>query len=313
MFLIAGESLIDLVAEPDDTYVPVPGGAPYNFARALALQGIPAGYANPFSTDHFGALLKRTLEASGAKHLGRLTDKPTSLALVTTSAAGKPEYAFYRESVADREIDAPTLLAAAPPNTVAFHTGALALVPPDDAIMVGALREWRARGALCTIDINMRPQVARSMGVAATRYAEAALAAASLAHVAKVSDEDLHHLGFSGAPHVAARALLHRGCRLVVVTLGAEGAWAISAEEQVFQAAARLAPVDTVGAGDCFFAGFVAALHHDGALLQLPHRPPSRQALEVALRHATACAAINISRRGCQPPTWDEALAQRAA
>lgn len=312
MFIVAGESLIDLVARPDDTYVPVPGGAPYNFARALALQGIAAGYVNPISTDHFGVVLKRTLAASGASHLGRSTDKPTSLALVATTADGQPEYSFYRECVADRDIDLPGVLAAVPADAVGFHTGALALVPPDDATIIGAMRALRSRGALCTVDINMRPQVARSMGVTSARYADAALAAASLAHIAKVSDEDLGHLGFSGSPQVAARALLHRGCRVVVLTLGAEGAWAIGADEQVFQAADRVAPVDTVGAGDCFFAGFVAALHHDGVLLDLPHRLPSRETLAVALRHATACASINISRQGCQPPTWDEALAYRA-
>jgi fructokinase len=149
--------------------------------------------------------------------------------------------------------------------------------------------------------------------VALSRYAEAALAAGSLAHVAKVSDEDLRHLGFSGSPQIAARALLHRGCRLVVLTLGAEGAWAIGAEDQVFQAAETVVPVDTVGAGDCFFAGFVAALHHHGVLLDLRHRVPSRETLVAALRHATASAAINLARRGCQPPTWDEVVARRGA
>jgi fructokinase len=313
MFIVAGESLIDLVARPDDTYVPVPGGAPYNFARALALQGVPAGYVNPFSTDHFGTLLRRTLEASGAVHLGRPTQRPTSLALVTTTPAGQPEYTFYRDRVADRDVDAHTLLAAAPADAIGFHTGALALVPPDDTIVLGAMRELRGRGALCSVDINMRPQVAQNMGVTSSRYAEAALAAAGMAHVAKVSDEDLHHLGLSGSPQVAARALLHRGCRLVVVTLGAEGAWAISAEGQVFQAADSITPVDTVGAGDCFFAGFVAALQHRGALLELRHRVPSREALTLAMRHATACASINLTRPGCQPPTWDEAVTRRGS
>jgi fructokinase len=313
MFVVAGESLIDLVAGADETYVPVPGGAPYNFARALALQGIATTYLNPFSTDHFGALLRRTLAESGARHSGRSTDKPTSLALVTTTADGQPEYSFYRDRVADRDIDSPAVRAATQGEITGFHTGALALVPPDDQTMLAAMRDLRARGSLCTVDINMRPQVAQSMGVAANRYAEAALAAASLAHVAKVSDEDLRHLGFSGSPQVAARALLHRGCRLVVLTLGAEGAWAISAEDQVYQAAETVVLVDTVGAGDCFFAGFVAALYHRGALLDLQHRVPSREALGIAMHHATASAAINLSRRGCQPPTWDEVVARRGA
>jgi fructokinase len=174
--------------------------------------------------------------------------------------------------------------------------------------MMEVVRHCRAHGVLCTVDVNMRPQIAQTLGIGASRYRDAALAVLSAAHVAKVSDEDLHHLGFSGAPQVAARALLHRGCRLVVLTLGAEGAWAISPEEQVFEPAQIVDFVDTVGAGDCFFAGFIASLQHQGALGELRDRAPPGPVLAQALRHAAICAAINISRKGCQPPTWDEAV-----
>jgi fructokinase len=308
MYVIVGESLIDLVSGQDGTLLPVPGGGPYNFARALALQGVPAAYVNPFSEDAFGGMLSRTLLASGAQHLGGTSAHPTSLALVTSDSSGKPHYSFYREGVADRDLELPALLAAVPDTVIGFHTGALALVPPDDALACEAVRHFRARGALCTVDVNMRPQVAQSMGISLSRYRDAALAVLSACHVAKVSDEDLHHLGFSGAPQVAARALLHRGCRLVVLTLGSEGAWAIGPEEQVFEPAQLVEAVDTVGAGDCFFAGFIAALHRHGRLQELRDRPAPPDDLSIALRHAAVCAAINIGRKGCAPPTWDEAV-----
>jgi len=312
MYVVAGESLIDLVVRADGSYQPVPGGGPYNFARALALQGIPTGYANPFSHDAFGGLLQRTLQAAGAQHLGQISSKPTALALVSTDARGQPQYSFYREGVADRTIDAAALLGSISADTLGFHTGALALVPPDDAGMMQIVRHCRAQGVLCTVDVNMRPQIAQTLGISASRYRDAALAVLTSAHVAKVSDEDLHHLGFSGAPQVAARALLERGCKLVVLTLGADGAWALSADAQVFEAAPKVETVDTVGAGDCFFAGFIASLRHQGALAALHERAPGAGVLVQALRHAAICAAINIGRKGCDPPTWDEAVRWRA-
>jgi len=311
MFIVAGESLIDMVATADGTYAPMPGGAPYNFARALALQGIAAGYANPFSDDILGRLLKGTLEASGARHLGAISGKPTSLALVATDERGQPNYSFYRSEVADRDIDAQALLGSPRDEVIGFHSGGLGLVPPDHALIVEAMQKLRARGVLCTVDINMRPQVAHSMNVAMDEYRQAALAVSRLAHVAKVSDEDLQHLGLPGAPQVSANALLQRGCRLVILTLGAEGAWAISAEDEIFQPAARVKVVDTVGAGDCFFAGLIASLKHQGVLQDLIHRAPSGVVLAQALRHANACAAIDIGRKGCQPATWEEAVAWR--
>ncbi|MYR58966.1 carbohydrate kinase family protein, partial [Streptomyces sp. SID625] len=57
-------------------------------------------------------------------------------------------------------------------------------------------------------------------------------------------------------------------------------------------------PLDTVGAGDSFDAGFVAALLRG---LPLP------QALEIA----AACGALSTRAHGGTPaqPTWDEAAA----
>src|SRR6185369_4493075 len=143
MFLIAGEALIDMVATPEGTYRPVPGGAPFNFARALALQDIDAGYLNPFSEDAFGALLKRTLQDSGALHLGHTSRRPTSLALVTTDHEGHPHYSFYRADVADRDFDEAAIDSVDAGRIAGFHTGALALVPPDHERVLRAARSFR--------------------------------------------------------------------------------------------------------------------------------------------------------------------------
>lgn len=307
MFLIAGESLIDLVHQSDGSYRPFPGGAPYNFARALALQGVASCYLNAFSGDAFGILLGETLARSGAGHRGMTSDKPTSLALVSTDAQGHPRYSFYRDSVADRALGIPDIVRMAGQPPLGFHTGALALVPPDNLVAMGALEYFRDQGIPCTVDINLRPPVARSQGVDLQHYRDAALAAARLAHVVKLSDEDLLGLGITQSSDDFADSLLHQGCRLVLLTLGASGAWVYSAHSRHFQPAETLRVVDTVGAGDAFFAGFIAALHRAGLWSGILLTLPGPDALVQALRHASACAAINIEREGCQPPTWEEA------
>lgn len=304
MFVIAGEALVDFIAAEDGRYRAVAGGAPYNFARALALQGVAAGYANPLSTDHFGALLNASLLSSGAAHLGPMIGKPTSLAIVSKSADGQPSYQFYRDGIADRALTLQQLTGHFEAATRGFHSGGLALVPPDHTTIIQAQKIARNKGILCTLDVNMRMQVASSMSVAPGEYRDAARAAIAGADMVKVSDEDLQHLGFTGAPNEAARALLNETCRLVIVTLGANGAWLLSETDDIFCAADTVTVVDTVGAGDCFFAGFIASLIRDDAFQT--SRARTRPVLDRALRHATQCAAINITREGCQPPTWAE-------
>jgi fructokinase len=304
MYVVLGESLIDMVAGPGGVDQPLPGGAPYNFARALALRGFAAGYANPFSEDFFGQLLRRTLEASGAKHLGNRSSRPTSIARVT-SRDGKPHYTFDRGLVADRDLDAAWLAEfVLRHEATGFHTGGLALVPQDAPHAMAMLLGYRMRKTPCTVDVNMRPAVAQSMGATEADCRAAAFRAIEAADIVKVSDEDLAHLDLAGDPVDRARTLLTGACKLVVLTLGAGGAWAITGQESIHQAAAQVDCVDTIGAGDCFFAGFVASLMKNRAWGS--GGPPTAQRLEDALRHATACAAFNLARRGCQPPGLED-------
>lgn len=313
MFVVAGENLVDLVAQPDGNYYPAPGGAPFNVACALALQGMPTGYLNPLSSDVFGALLLRTLTGAGATHLGPVVPAPTSLAVVAMNARGEPRYSFYRNGIADRAINGTEMAARTPDGTAVFHTGGLALVPPDTVRVVEALRAMHSRGVLCSIDVNARPAVVASMGVSPKDYREAALGAVACADIVKVSDEDFVHLGIDGPPEAAARALLDRGPSLVVLTLGSAGAVAIGHDLLVAHPAFAVDVVDSVGAGDCFFAGFLAWLSRHEALRHAVAGEASASTIEGALRHATACAAIDLTRRGCQPATWDEARAYVAA
>jgi ribokinase len=86
----------------------------------------------------------------------------------------------------------------------------------------------------------------------------------------------------------AATALLARGARAVVVTLGAAGALMLrDGDERLVVDGFPVRPVDTVGAGDCFVGALSVALAEK--------RPPAD-----ALRFANAAAAIAVTRPGAQ-------------
>jgi ribokinase len=104
-----------------------------------------------------------------------------------------------------------------------------------------------------------------------------------------------HATGHTPSPHIA-RELLQRGPDTVIVTLGSDGAMAYrKGEAPLYQAAFKVDPVDTLGAGDAFTAGF--------AVGTLEHRPMAE-----CLRRAAGCGAIAVRKLGVMNalPTRDE-------
>jgi sugar/nucleoside kinase (ribokinase family) len=82
-----------------------------------------------------------------------------------------------------------------------------------------------------------------------------------LADVVKASVEDVHWLYPARPPEQVAAEWLQLGPAVVAITLGAAGSIAVSAEAgAVHVEGQRVDVVDTIGAGDAFNAGLVAAM-----------------------------------------------------
>lgn len=301
---LAGEALIDLIASSEGTFTPCLGGAVYNLARALSRQGVGAMYLNPLSSDRFGRWLAQQLQQD-AVALARPTpvQEVTSLAVVNIDDTGHPDYSFYRAGVADRQISAASLQdSCSQLNELKMVcTGALALDVRDQHLYLPWLKAQKQTGQWVVIDANLRPSVMPDL----PSYRDAVQQALAIADIIKVSDEDLFHLGLdSTSPVECAQQLLKQtSAKLLALTLGEHGAWLMSANGlQCFaKESAKLVIADTVGAGDCFLAGLLAAL------LQQNFDISNQTAMNQLLQHALASASLCIQEKGCVPPTWEQA------
>ncbi len=292
--VVAGEALVDLMTAADGALLPTLGGSPFNLAVALGRLGRSVVYRSPLSSDTYGQQLARRLRESGVALAGATVDQPTSLAIVRISADGQPDYSFQRAGVADRSLEPLAVLRDWPADAGLFHVGSLSLMPPDGDSWRDLMQVLRERGVTTSVDVNMRPMVAPDP----VAYAATVKSVCAQARLLKVSDEDLAALGLGGEPLVEAHGLLGEATRVVLLTLGAQGAWCLTREHRVFHAAPKVEVVDAVGAGDCFYAGFLASLDEQQAL----HVEPNPIQLGRAMALGALAAAFNLQRPGCQPP-----------
>ncbi len=302
----AGEALMDMIEDEQGRLLPCAGGAVYNLTRALGLQGVGTLYLNPLSADRYGRLLASRIHEAGVT-LARPepVPQPTSLAVVGLDGQGKASYSFYREGVADRQVNAGGLnhACAQAPGLQVVATGCLALVADDSAAYLPWLAAQREADRLVVVDANLRPAIVADM----TAYRASVLAALGEAHLVKASDDDLALLNLPGAtPLDQARHLLTlTPASWAALTLGADGAVLLHRDGRAWHAR-ETAPVvvaDTVGAGDCFLAGMLVALLECPSVQAHTTALPLRDA-DVAhvLRHAVASASLCVQQVGCVPP-----------
>ncbi|MCT2021182.1 carbohydrate kinase family protein [Kocuria marina] len=302
MLTVIGEALVDVVSREGEEPRTHVGGSPMNVAVGLARLGHDVQFLGRYGRDEYGRQVAAHLTGNGVRLPFDADALPTSVAQATLDETGAASYEFQLDwslDVSPERID--ELLR----DTDALHAGSIGAMLEPGATVVGQALE-RARGhALISYDPNCRPSIIPDSSDARAR-AEKIVA---LCHVIKASDEDLLWLYPHRSIEDSARAWLKAGARLVVVTRGVMGPWAVSrgtGRDGVEVPAARVTVADTVGAGDSFMAALLSGLADRNIL-----GPTAASALDELdgaqltelLRHAAAAAGVTVSRSGADLPT----------
>jgi fructokinase len=286
MIVVVGEQVVDLVPAGDGLLRAALGGGPANTAIAAARLGAEVAMLARLGRDSFGSAFRDRLARDGV-NTGHLvaTAQPSALALATVDERGEAAYDFWLSGAADfswRSRDFPDFL-----EGTRIHLGSLAAFLPPGA---DAIERWAAsHREHCTIsfDPNLRPiALARPDSlVRLERLAE-------LAHVIRVSAEDLE-MAYPSVPALTTARRWLKTSTLVVVTHGAKGATALTADETVEVKTPRVSAVDTIGAGDTATGALLVGLAEGMPLPRL-------------LAFMCGAAALNCTRVGADPPTRAE-------
>lgn len=277
-------------------FVPCAGGSVFNAAVALGRLGASTGFLGGISSDFFGGLLRETLAESdvSAEHLV-MSDRPTTLAFVRL-VDGEPAYAFYDENTAGRMLS-PEMLPDIPDAVSTLFFGSISLISEPCGSFFEALASRESERRVVMFDPNIRAGFVDDEEAYRARLDRIF----GLSDIVKLSNEDLAWLtGGSGGGEVDS--ILKRGPRLVVVTSGGEGAAAHTKSSTVVVAAKDVDVADTVGAGDAFSAGILAAISNRGLLRKERLDDLSEEDLTSLLELGSTVSAVTVSRTGANPP-----------
>ena len=280
------------------------GGAPANVLCLLANMGKKAAFIGKVGADMHGSFLRDTLSARNIDVTGLVTDETsfTTLAFVELAGDGERRFSFARKPGADTRIRVDELNIELLQSTKIFHFGSLSLTDePARSATLEAVQMAKRYGAIISFDPNYRPLLWRSESEATLRMR----AVLPYVDIIKTSSEEALLLTGATGLEAAASELVKLDISCVVVTLGAEGA-IVGTSEGVFRTdAVKCDVVDTTGAGDAFWGGFLFKLLESG---KHPRELRLDEARDCAV-FGTACAALCVQKRGAIPalPVYREA------
>ena len=294
MIVVVGESLIDLSTTADGVTSESVGGSPLNVAVALARLETPTALITETGSDERAERVVRYLHDSEVEFLAAPTADgrtPTASVLIDD---GDPVYAVdLTWNLPHQEL----------PHCDALHIGSLGTVlePGRDSVLDLVEQAW-ALDVFVSYDPNVRA------GHLTDHDHDQAWgdieSLADRANLVKLSEQDIDLLHPGADPDDIARSLL-TGDRteLVILTRGAAGATAFTADVETTVGGIEVEVVDTVGAGDAFMAAVLMVLLESDSFGNYgPGLPHDTDRLTAMLRAAVEAAGLSCSRRGAAAP-----------
>lgn len=259
--LAVGELLVDMISTDYgdnfecDTYYKFFGGSPSNLAMNVKKLGIDSLVVSVVGQDGLGKFLINHLQRANIEtEYVQQVDYATSMVVVTKSK-GSPIPIFYRE--ADYHLEYTPQLEEALLNSKVVHFSCwpISRFPARNTIEK-VVEVARANGLLIGFDPNYHPKL-WDKGEDGIEYVKSIV---SKVDIVKPSEDDAERLFGKDSHENQVAKFLELGAKLVIMTLGKDGAIISNGEEMFKCPTLADEVVDTTGAGDAFWSGFYTAL-----------------------------------------------------
>lgn len=232
------------------------GGAESNVAVGVCRLGLPATWISALGDDPFGALIRRELAAEGVRVIARENNcLATGLMVKNRRSADRTDVLYYRTNSAAAALQVDDVPDHVIEEAQLIHLSGI--TPALSQSCGEVVRHVAAIAARCDIPLSVDVNYRRRLW--SPQDAVAALTPIiEQAHLVFASLDEAHLFTDAGDADRTARELAARSAGVAVIKLGDQGAMAYADGSAVHGPAVPITPIDTVGAGDAFVAGYLS-------------------------------------------------------
>jgi 2-dehydro-3-deoxygluconokinase len=234
------------------------GGTESNVAIGLARLGTAVAWVGRVGDDETGRVISRTLNGEGVETHVRV-DATAASGVMTRARRlpGKSSVAYFRADSAGSRLNTDDIPLALINSALLVHvTGVTAAISRSAADTIDAvIATARASSVPVSFDVNYRARL-----WSREQAAPALKAIAEQSDVILAGEDEAELLTGQSTLNGQLAALQAFGATQVIVKRGADGAAALIDGRRYDAPGVSITPVDTVGAGDAFAAGYLHAL-----------------------------------------------------
>ena len=298
-----GELLIDFIPHEKgrklkevQTFMRVAGGAPANVCACVSLLGQKSVMLTKVGYDAFGDFLIDTLEKSNVdvSHIKQTNQANTALAFVSIDHEGERDFSFYRNPSADLLLDENEIDESIfKPNDVLHFCSVDLIEAPVKKAHYKAISYAHKHQMIVSFDPNLRFPLWPDK----IKYRQTILEFIPLAHLIKISDDELFFITGIEDLHQSIQSLFQGHVKVVILTKGSLGATVYTKTSQFFVPSIKTHAVDTTGAGDAFIGAVIYQI-----LSQKMHVDKIEKLInEKVIHFAHQVSAHVVSRYGAIP------------
>ena len=239
------------------------GGAESNVAIGLARLGTESVWIGRVGDDRLGQRIRRELNAEGVQsHVVVDESASTGLMIRERRTAETTQVWYYRKGSAGSKVQPADIPAQLVSRASVLHLTGItpALSDSARATVFRAIKIARDNGVIVSFDVNHRTKLwstkeATSVYLRMARESDIIFAGEEEARILAPSARSIDQL---------AESITALGPRQVIIKLGSEGCAALIDSASYRLPAVPIVPVDSVGAGDAFVAGYLSELVSGG-------------------------------------------------